>query len=193
MPAIRLAAHLIKTKLGRERVQVLALECGHAVAAQSLSAFLTRAVIHSASTVFPQGDEIDLDEGQADAVVLNLPSFACFGYVYDVLHREDPLTGRAIDKWLRHPRTDPGKHGSILLETAMEYLAPHGLLIVLGDVESGIHHQAEAALSKNDHLHRYQLTADNKPVQFTYAKQPWGIYGSLPPTGRLLSAWRRLP
>jgi len=79
-----------------------------------------------------------------------------------------------------------------LMRAAQEYLAPGGLLVVLGDTESGIHHQAVQVVQQTPKLKPLKLTAEDKPVLFTYTKRPWGPFDVLPPTGRLMSAWRHM-
>ena len=62
----------------------------------------------------------------------------------------------------------------------------------MADVESGLHHHAAGILRATGMCHQTKLGSHEKPVLVRYSKQPWGIYHVIPPTARLVSAWRKV-
>lgn len=203
--ALRLAADLIQAEVGGgagagdgERT-VVGVELGHTVGAQALSAFLHqhRATVWQASRMFANNPTVPLkvNPGGADAVVLNVPSHRTVTYTGRVLEAGRRDVPKVLSRWdvgecWAIPEHLAGHHTAPLVELALHYLRPGGLLVVMGDVLSGVHHHAQRLIAR----HRNQMpikVAGHEIIRFQYSKQPWSPYDGLPATDRFLSAWRR--
>lgn len=78
-----------------------------------------------------------------------------------------------------------------MIPKAMTAVRPGGVLIVIGDIESRSVPIVDAGISGSGAFSRIPVGGNIRPVAFRYAETPQDMYGSLPPTGRLVSAWRR--
>lgn len=188
--AVRAAAALIERHLGDGPLDVLALETGHNVAAQALAVFMDRATIYTESSVFHHDAPISMPD-QYDAVVANLPGAAAVAFVRRALVPK-PMTRKEIDRyWTWKPSARCSLTGPTV-KMAMEKVRPGGVLVLLGDVESGAVHHGAAIVRKNPNYRRVRVGGHWKPVMFRYDRKVWGVYGTIRPTARLVSAWRRM-
>lgn len=193
MSAVRYAASLVATYKGGGKLQVLAIEPGLTAAAMGLAWFLPEATIHMFAPLL--GDDA-APITKADAVVVNLANARSMRLVETTVKTTKStsrtLTRDEIDPFWRSPAHDPGHHTLDLVATALQHLADDGLLVVLGDVDSGVHHLATGVLNKVPDLHPIKVTTSGRPAQFKYTKAPWAPFGGLPATGRFVSAWQRV-
>ena len=191
--SIEYEAHLIKEFDRQGALRVLAIEPGLTAAVMGLAWFMPGVEVCMFSPVL--GDQTS-PIAKADTVVLNLPNARSLALVKAAVEvatrRNRTLTRDEIDAYWQHPATDPGTHAPGLVAVALQHLADDGLLVVLGDVESGIHHQATGLLAKVPDLLAIKLTPKGRPVQFSYSKPPWALAGGLPATDRFVSAWMRV-
>ena len=174
--------------LKRRRLNLLILEGGLTAAPQALAWFLPGATVHSAGSVLGQPAPTS---PKCDAVVLNLANRRARALALSALTAEVPLTRWDLGKLHDIPKLDPGDHCEGLVAVALEHLADNGVLVVLGDVESGIHHDAVSAVTRHSFMEPIKLTADGRPVAFLYTEEPWTLFGCLPATDRFVSAWKR--
>lgn len=194
MSAVRYGASLVQRYKGHAKLQVLAVEPGLTAALQGLAWFLPGSQVHRYSPV--QGDTAT-SVTKADAVVVNLASGRSLALVEAALAAAALTPPRTlardeVDHFWRLPVCDAGNHVTGLVDAALRHLADDGLLVVLGDVESGVHHQATAMIAEDKDLQQIALTPLRRPVQFGYSKPPWAPFGGLPATGRFVSAWMRV-
>ena len=189
--AVRLSASIIEQEvLPRIEAKVLAIELGLTAAAQALAWFLPSTQVHTASGLL--GDT-DAELPTCDAVVVNLPSARAMSLVH-----EAQRLNRAFNRWevgQLHdlPAHDPGHHCAPLVQTALDRLGRDGVLVLMGDIECGIHHHAAAIINADSSMQAIPLTPSGKPVAFRYVEEPWTLFGCLPATDRFVSAWRRRP
>lgn len=192
MSSIRYVASLVEKYKGHKTLDILMVEPGLTAAAIGLAWFLSASTIYTCNL-----DDYDIPLEQADVVVVNLPnvrSLALREAARQVATLVPPRTllRDEVDAFWRHPAHDPGNHASDLIQVALDHLADDGLLVVLADVESGIHHQADQVLLEQKNIQKINLTPSGRPPQFSYTKPPWAPFGGLPATGRFVSAWMRL-
>jgi hypothetical protein len=194
MSAIRYAASLIEKFKGHGKLKVLAVEPGLSAAVMGLAWFLPGSQVHMFAPAL--GDAASPIR-KADAVIVNLANARSMALVAAAIEGaaktpSHTLTRDEIDPFWRQPASDPGHHAPSLVAIALDHLADDGLLVVLGDVASGVHHQAAALVAKEPTLHAIKLTPTGRPVQFGYEKPPWAPFGGLPATDRFVSAWQRM-
>ena len=206
--AIRTAAELIEQELvgdlsnplrefSRTHLNVLALELGHSAASQALSVFLPGFTITTSSLVY-QGTQYSHRPEKFDAVVMNIPNAAAMVFTRFILdrHRSEPvwpLHHHELHRFWEWPTNDPGCHLPFLMTIAMTKLADDGLLVIMGDIESGQLHRAADIVRQDNSLVPLRIAGNDRPIQFQYKSKPWGLYDSIRPTGRLIDAWRRKP
>jgi len=185
-------------EFGNHPHHILGLELGHSAAAQALAMFLPGAVVTTSSLIY-QGTQHDHRPKKFNAVVVNLPNAAAMEFTKFILarHRSEPpwpIHRHELDRFWKWPKSDPGNHCDFLMTLALTQLADDGLLIVLGDIETGLLHQAANLIRRDPTLRPIRIAGNDRPVMFQY-KNPkvWGLYSSLRPTGRLMAAWRRTP
>jgi hypothetical protein len=128
-------------------------------------------------------------EAQADAIVLNLPSPRQHWALARYTSVPRP-TGAAEHRTLAiGPERDAHALQDALLEATFR-VRPGGLVVALGDVNSGVLHMA------NDHLRREGFQpiciteCGGHIAQVDYAQAAHEGTLAVPPTGRLLSVWR---
>jgi len=192
--ALSVAAHLLAPYLDPAKPQVLGVELGHTAGAQTLSLLLpTSVVLHTTSLVHDTWAERTIGAEEADAVVLNIPNGAAMEYAGTLCNAEIPITGGVLRYYWKLSKSLRGSHSLPLVEIATKHLKPGGLLVVMGDIESGVHHQANAAIRRADLAPLEVLGCDlvSKPIKVLWGKPAWAPWGGLRPTDRLLSAWEK--
>jgi hypothetical protein len=188
--AVRLAAHLIEQNNYNQATKVLAIELGHSVGPQALSIWLPRTEIHTWSMVFDPRMPPGIPEGEADAVVLGIPTLRRLLYTSKMADPDIQVDGRVVNRfWERLRDLDPLGHVEVLVEAAGSFLKLGGVLAVIGAVEEGEHHRAVKVIETTP---RYKALTAGKPVQVAHRKMPWCPYWVLPPEDRLVSAYRRV-
>lgn len=139
------------------------------------------------------------DRLNADAVVVNLPSLKQLTWFHDLTRRGRsvvpvPMSGQVNDAYYRMRPTVVGEWWwEHLLEYALDQLGPHGLLVVIGDVESGVHVHAKQRLDGEAGLVPVSVSEDGGTSAIIHYKS--GVarrLGVLEATGRVVSAWRRM-
>jgi len=139
------------------------------------------------------------DNYKADAVVLNLPSLRQAAFLMDIARRgrwgiPTPMTGQENDYCHQMKVTAAGDAWEHLVQYSLDRLSAHGLLVVLADVDCGVHHRVTPMLYAAGDLHPLKVTDDGGTVaQVEYTSGPPRRLGVIPATGRLISAWRRMP
>ena len=189
MSSVRFVASLIEKYKGTGPNTLLAFEPGLTALVQGLALFLPDAIVHMHSSVL--GDAT-VPVQRADVVVVNLANARAMGLLEAVARRSRPLDRDEIDLFWHLPVTEPGDHSGWLVQLGLRHLADDGLLVVLGDVDSGIHHEAVAHVANEIDLHEVKAAPTKNPVRFGYTKPPWAPLGGLPATDRFVSAWMRL-
>ncbi len=192
-PTVEYDTDLLRQFADQGALRALAIEPGLTAAVMALAWFMPGVEVCMFSPVL--GDQSS-PVAKADTVVLNLPNARSLALVKAAVEvatrRNRTLTRDEIDAYWQHPASDPSHHASGLVAAALQHLADDGLLIVVGDIESGIHHQATGLLAKVPDLLAIKLTPKGRPVQFSYSKPPWALAGGLPATDRFVSAWMRV-
>jgi hypothetical protein len=188
--AVRLAASVIEEALGKVPLDILGIELGQTAAAQALAWFRPGSTVHTASILL--GD-YSVELPVCAAVVLNLPNHRSMELVQYAVQSNRPLTRWDMGEFQDWPDHDPGKHCEGLVEVALDRLADDGVLVVMGDVVSGIHHDAVEIINRDETMSPVELTHSGKAVAFHYTEEPWTLFGCLPATDRLVSAWTRTP
>ena len=207
LQSIRTAAAVIEKELNKHESDmeklfmsnsrsILGIELGHSVAAQALSAFLPQDQIHTSSLVFKGTPSPDRPT-EFDAAVVNLPNAAtmAFNQFIQFRHRCEPVWPvhrHELDQFWLWETNDPGNHCESLISMATSKLKSNGILVVMGDIESGIYHQAANQVESSKAFLPVAVGGNEKPVDFHYNNSKvWGLYGALRPTGRLMGAWKK--
>jgi len=188
--AVRTGAEVIRRKFDNSRIRILAVELGHNAAAEALVSFLPKATVYTASTAFPHRANIGLPL-EYDAVVLGLPNAAAVEFVKRAIDPDRPLNRWDCDKFWKWPKTAQMAGLGNLIQYGMGKVRPGGILIVIGDVESGSHHRVNTVIATTGEFEPVPVGGNLGPVMFRYSSQPWAAYGAIPPTNRMVSAWRR--
>lgn len=188
--ALRAAAHVINRVLCEEHFRIMALDLGVNVGAQAVATFCPRAVVHSHSTMLSDVPE-QKSPSTFDAVVLAVPSAASTEFVRMVRGLSRPLNRWDVAEYAARPRTDLPQTLRESLSKAIASVRPGGVLAIIGDIGSSSVPIADALVSWTGAFSRVPVGGNLRPVAFRYAERPRDMYGSLPPTGRLVSAWRR--
>jgi len=102
------------------------------------------------------------------------------------------MTRWDCDRFWQFPRTEQPSFLLDLVQAGIERVKPSGILVVIGDIESGAHHAADALIEGTGRFSRILVGEEAGPVVFRYTKEPWGVFGAIPPTNRMLSAWQRM-
>jgi len=195
--SMRVAAEIINETFSMPTV--VGVELGHSVGAQTLAAWLHHDV-HTDGDIFTGDGPCIVDEYEAHAVVLNIPCQRLICYVTDLMDGTH-FDRRLVDLYWNHRNWGtPADLVRDYLDYAASYLRPGGLLIVLGDVEDSVHHQAVDLIGHNDGFRSHvlrrgkvRLDTVERPILFSYPRRPWCPFGVVPPTDRLMSVWRRVP
>jgi hypothetical protein len=191
--AIQLAAEIIRRN-GAPGGEVLAVELGHSVGAQALSANLPRARVRVANCIFRTG----AGARPAGAVVLSLPCIRLVTHALLAAHPDSGMDRRTMDQFEPGRFRHRSSHAEAVACGAASWVRPGGVLVVLGDVEDGVHHEAVAAIATTElvpvRLAEGGHTRDTvrEPIFVWHKGAPWRPHGVLAPTDRLISAWRRL-
>ncbi len=189
--AVRAGAEVIRREFGNSRIRMYAVELGHNAAAEALVSFLPEATVYTESFTFPhRADTCFPDEGAA--VVLGLPNRACVEYVKRAIDPDDPLNRWDNDRFWNWPKMEQLAGLVDLVHDAIDRVQPGGALIVIGDVESGSHHVANSTIAYTGRFTPIPVGGNTVPVMFRYSRPPWGPFGVIPPTNRMVSAWRRI-
>lgn len=189
--AVRAGAEVIRREFGNSRIRMYAVELGHNAAAEALVSFLPEATVYTESFTFPhRADTCFPDEGAA--VVLGLPNRACVEYVKRAIDPDDPLNRWDNDRFWNWPKMEQLAGLVDLVHDAIDRVQPGGFLIVIGDVESGSHHVANSTIAYTGRFTPIPVGGNTVPVMFRYSRPPWGPFGVIPPTNRMVSAWRRI-
>lgn len=188
--AVRAAAATIRHNLGDGPLKVLALELGHNIGAQALAVFLDRGTVYTESVVFSHDAVISMPD-KYDAVVLNLPAAAAVAFVVRAI-RPKPMTRKEIDDFWNWDPCDPCPCTGPLVEEALARVRPGGVLVVMGDVQSGTFHQGAALVRQRGDYREVPVGGQRGPVVFRYGRKVWGVYGSIRPTDRTTTAWRKM-
>ena len=188
--AVRAGAEVIRREFDASRIRIHALELGHNAAAEALISFLPQATVYTASTAFPHRADICFPLTY-DAVVLGIPNSAAIEFVKMAIDPDHPLNRWDCDKYWKWPKTAQMTGLGNLVQYGMDKVRPGGILILIGDVESGSHHLANAAIATSGEFVPVPVGSNLGPVMFRYRSQPWAAYGAIPPTNRMVSAWRR--
>jgi hypothetical protein len=173
---------------------VLAVEMGHSAAPEALAVFTKGRRIYTTSSIFGQG----LADGRPDkftSVVVNIPHAAGMAFVTNILHRENnnlPVMNRMEnDIYWRWPSEDQGDHCEPLVRYGLDHLSPGGIMVILTDTFSGQLHLARKVIQDDGRMVQIPIRPQGPmAVSYGYDKKPWGVYGCLRPTGRVLTAWR---
>ena len=189
--AVRAACGIISREVPVNRLHVLALEVGHNIAAEAMAAFLPGSTVETDSFVFPNRTAMELATSY-DAVVVGVPNQAAAEFVRSAINRIYRMTRWDCDRFWQWPKIEQPSFILELIQAGIDRVKPSGILVVIGDIESGSHHAADALIEGTGRFSRIMIAAEDKPVVFRYTKQPWGVYGVIPPTNRMLSAWRRV-
>ncbi|MCK6574672.1 hypothetical protein L6V77_26665 [Myxococcota bacterium] len=192
LSAIRYAASLTRKFKGPGNLRVLLVEGGLTAAVSGLALFLGGKV-HTFSPV--RGDTTP-PVTDADVAVVNLANGRSMALVEAAVARagamKPALLRDEIDLFWGVSPTAPGDHVAPLVDVALRHLGANGLLVLVGDVESGAHRQGVDLISKSPDLHNIRLTPNGRPMQFGYSSPPWAPFGGLPATDRFVSAWMRV-
>lgn len=188
--AVRAGAEVIRREFGVSRIRVCAIELGHNAAAEALVSFLPQATVYTESTSFPHRADTCFPLEYA-AVVLGLPNQACVEYVKCAIDPDHPLNRWDNDKFWKWPKTERTAGFDKLIQDGINRVQPGGLLIVIGDVESGSHHVANSTIAYTGRFTPIPVGGHLVPVMFRYGGPPWGPFGVVAPTNRMVSAWRR--
>lgn len=194
--AVKLAAELVCGSKS-SGPNVVALELGHSAGPQALSVWLPKKQVHTASLIFDSQVSPSVAAGSADAVVMGIPSMRAMVYCMGVL-RQGRMDRRLNDFLWSVNLPNPTAHVEDLVELGTSYLRPGGLLVVLGDPIDGVHHCAIKAIdavgSFFPYIHEwgdYQIDTIANPALVVYPRRPWCPLGVLPPSQRMVSAWRK--
>lgn len=194
---VQLAAEILK-QAGTGKGSIVFIEPGHSVAAMALAAWSGRDVHVLGGTY----DEQEMFEpGRSQAVVLNLPRRSAIEFTR--LHlvggvHLDRLTEAA---WRADRlQIDRIEHVGTLVRRALDALKPGGVVIVLGDVDDGLGHVANDLLHQHEGLRPLPVQAGDevldtvdRPILATFrGRADRTPAGSIPPTDRIVSAWRRV-
>lgn len=191
VPAVRAACEIIRREVPMKRFKVLALETGHNVAAEAMAAFLPGSTVDTESFVFPDRTDMELAPAY-DAVVMGIPNQAAVEFVRSAINRIYPMSRWECDRFWQWSKTEQPSFLLELIYAGVERVKPSGILVVIGDIESGAHHAADAFIAGTGRFSRILVGEEAGPVVFRYSKQPWGLFGVIPPTNRLLTAWQRM-
>lgn len=189
--AIRTAAELIKREVGDRRFNILGLELGYAVAAQALVTFLPKTAVITDSMVFDNRIYWRRSSYDYAAVVLNIPAAAAVEFVRFVLDPKQRLTRLLNDRFCRWPKTEQAKGLNELVQRAINKVRPGGILVIIADIESGSYSVANSMVENTGTFTPVSVAGNTGPVVFRYAEPPNSPYGVIPPTNRMVSAWRR--
>jgi len=188
--AVRAGANIINRVVRDKRFDVMALDLGVTVGAQALATFCPAAFVYSWSTLLP--DLLKREMPSAfEAVVFGVPSAASTRFARTVQSLGRPLCRRDVEWFQTWPRNELPVRLFEMIQKAMSSVRPGGVLVVIGDIESRSVPIVDAIIAKYGAFSRVPVGGNIKPVMFRYAETPQDMYGSLPPTGRLVSAWRR--
>lgn len=188
--SIRAASALINGTFAHQPINVLAVELGHNVAAEALAYFVPRSTVHTVSTVFPTRTQSVL-VSDFEAVVLGIPNAACLEFVVRAIDPDHPLSRWDCDRFWKYSRGLQPACIQQLVQFSMSKVASGCLLILIGDIESGCHHAANSMVANSGGYSPVAVGGQHHPVVFRYRSPPWGPFGVIPPTHRMISAWRR--
>jgi len=205
LAAVRVAAHLVERARARS---ALTIELGHTVAPQALSLWLAPprpTTVDTYSVVFDGEVLPACKPGTLDAVVLGVPSLRQLKFVKMMRDSDREIDRRDVDPFWgrlwrrREPNPNPVAHVEGLVTASLGSVKVGGLLVVIGAVEAGEHHEANRRVAESGrfepvNLSKGRLRRDTvaEPVEFFYPRRPWCPFGVIPPGDRLLSAWRRI-
>jgi len=189
--AVRTACEIIRREIPAKRLNLLALEVGHNVAAEVTAAFLTGSTVDTESFVFPDRTGMELAPSY-DAVIMGIPNQAAAEFVRFAISRIQPMNRWDCDRFWTLPKTQHPSFLENLVQKGIDLVKPWGVLVVIGDIETGSDHAADALIKGTGRFTRILVADEWGPVVFRYTKQPWGVYGVIPPTNRMLSAWQRI-
>lgn len=189
--SVRAAATVIRRNVTAKRPQILGLEVGHNTAAQALSIALQESTIYTESFVFPHRSEQKMPV-EYDAVVMGIPNAATAEFVKTAINPDKPMTRWDTDRFWKMPRSLQASFLTQLVQKGIMSVKPGGVIVVIGDIQSGSHHIANAMIKNTGRFKPIPVGGNVEPVVFRYTKPPWGPYGVIPPTDRMVSAWMRI-
>lgn len=195
-----LEAVALAAKIVHFATRIVAIEFGHSAGGQALSLMLPTTEVWTPTNVFPEGR--DLPEKVIDGLVVNIPNPLSIAFVEILTCQEDAPPRASYDLVFRHARHLARKkaesyQGAIgtFVGIALAQLVPGSVLVVMGDDRSGSTHSLNLSLHKLKYLE--PLVVDSRdlvarPVWVPVPERPlWSPITRLPPTGRVVSAWRR--
>jgi len=175
---------------------VVALEMGHSLAAQALAAMLFGATVHTDCELYPQDINAHrVSPGTADVVVVNIACMRLIAYTAAVVAGGLKHVSRKKNDGFHPERWKDYDISQVrpILERAVEYLHEGGLLILLGDEEDGVHHEAIKVVPTLGDARPYSIEGRDtvaKPF-YTFRPRPaWRPFDIQAPTNRFVSAWR---
>lgn len=203
LSAIRLAADIIKNK-DEHPQNILTLDLGHSVGPQALSGlFRNSKVWWDGAPVYglPYNHGVRRPPRQAEVVVASIPALRLASFAMVATHPDGRLTRQVIDDHEPRATRFGTDHVESFAVHALARVRPGGVLVVLGDDEDGIHHQAVRLLApfvEQGVLAAITIRGASgtrntvtKPIWCPAASNSWRPGGVLAPTGRLVSAWTR--
>ena len=205
--ALRLAAHLIEDHLGPTKKEVCAVELGHSFGPQAFSVWLPHQEVHTASSVI-EPDQMSREVERAltllspskdiGAVVINIPSRRAIDYVAAALNPDVLLDRRLNNHLWSAPIKDPCAHVEGIVELGLKVARGASLIVLMGDIEHGLHHVANEVIHKSGKFEPMVFTHKGKvidtveePAVVVRQRGEWPKYGVLSPSNRMVSAWKR--
>ncbi len=173
--------------LARKNPAALCIGAGWGGTAQALSALLPLHWVYHQP--WPYHDAA-LPPLPWEVVVLNVPSKHHWS-VAEMMRNPGEVPHRTRQRVLRGHDGPGGQHVKVLVEAALDQVAPDTLLVLLADQKT--YQQAVGLLRTSPKvLPTTDLGMDTqaRPVWIGYDKQPWAPHGLPRPSGRLLTFWR---
>lgn len=175
---------------------VKAINMGHTAGVQALSLFLDagHVVVHESNLVHVQAHYGAPQ--QFGAVVLNIPDLRGWTCLKTISELSSFTPQRTLDRWQTESlwRTPAGLQVQDLegqVQKALEQVRLGGVLIILGDAESGSTHGADKVIEGTRGFERRAIAGGHEMVMVNYETVPWAPFHMIPPTARVISCWKR--
>ena len=193
---LQIAAKLVN--LSCKMPVVAAVEMGHSIGAQALAAMIPYSRVYTDCAMYPADlADIKLPPGRADAVVVNIPGLRLLSYTEAVVMGGLKHVSRKINDAFHPDRWPvPGEdldHVGLIVDGAIPYLKTGGLLLVLGDEEGGVHHEAIRLMDALPSFEPVVVEGRDTVARpfYTFRTRPaWRPFDVQGPTNRFVSAWR---